>query len=270
MADLNKFERRSIANCAAKLAEFDICFAGPGHIESQYISNYPEMRYERFRASFFVGIDAYNHLLKHPVFYVRFRSYSHILIVQTDAWIFGNSEDLKSFTRWDFAGAPSFLNGQLRGYNGGLSLRNVSKCLQVLRTFRYHSSPREIVRRHSKNQHIIKLIGYKWMSILLDLTIRNNFMYPLNRFVNDNEDIFWSSFVASRYPDFKVIEYGDAIKFAWEHNVAELYQSYPLPFGIHGWWNYHLAFWQTRANEGLLEELGLSGQMQNNSEEHDR
>lgn len=254
---LNDFEKRSINNCLQKLKDLDIYMTGPASIKDSYLAVYGKIEFKVFKDHFFKSIAGYNMLLKHPVFYLGFQPYSHLLIVQTDAWIFGNSEDLKSFTHWDFVGAPSFLNGRLRGYNGGLSLRNVAKCLEVLHTFRYFASPREILKRHTTKQSFVKLIAYKWMSILLDLTIRNNFMYPLNRYVQDNEDIFWSSFVASKYPDFKVIEYKEAVKFAWEHNVAELYQTYPLPFGIHGWWNYNLAFWNSINNTALRKEMGL-------------
>lgn len=264
---LNEFEKRSISNCLQKLSDLDVFMTGPEALKDSYQSIYKEVEFKIFKDHFFKSISGYNKLLKHPVFYAGFKSYSHILIVQTDAWIFGNSENLKSFTCWDFAGAPSILNGKLRGYNGGLSLRNVPKCLEVLRTFRYHSSPGEIIKRHTSNQPVIKLITYKWMSILLDLTIRNNFMYPLNRFVHDNEDIFWSSFVASQYPDFKVIEYNEAVKFAWEHDLEKLYQTYPLPFGLHGWWNYNLDFWKSRKNKALLQELGLHDEFDNATEE---
>lgn len=257
VADLNEFEKRSISNCLKKLDTLDVFMVGPGFLKESYAAQYNEVKFQVFKDHFFKSIAGYNQLLKHPVFYLRFQSYSHILIVQTDAWVFGNAEVVKSFTRWDFAGAPSILNGKLRGYNGGLSLRNVSKCLAVLRTFRYHSPPGEVVKRHFTNQPVIKRIAFKWLSVFLDLTVRNNFMYPFNRFVHDNEDIFWSSFVASRCPDFHVIEYGEAVKFAWEHNVAQLYESYPLPFGIHGWWNYNLAFWNSINHTALRKEMGL-------------
>ena len=257
---LNEFEKRSINNCLQKLSDLDIYMAGPESLKESYQSVYKKVEFNVFKDHFFKSIAGYNQLLKHPVFYLRFQSYSHILIVQTDAWIFGNSDDLKSFVHCDFAGAPSLLNGKLRGYNGGLSLRNVSKCLDVLRTFRYHSPPGEIIKRHTTNQGLIKLIAYKWMSILLDLTVRNNFMYPLNRFVHDNEDIFWSSFVASRHPDFHVITYHEAVKFAWEHDLENLYKNYPLPFGVHGWWNYNLQFWKARLDPQLKMEMGIDAE----------
>ena len=266
--NLNEFEKRSISNCLKKLSDLDVFMVGPRFLKESYRAQYSQVKFHVFKDHFFKSIAGYNKLLKHPEFYLRFKSYSHILIVQTDAWIFGHSEDLKPFTRWDFAGAPSMFNEKLRGYNGGLSLRNVQKCLQVLRTFRYFSRPREIVKRHTENQSLINILAKKWISIFLDLTIRNNFMYPLNRFVHDNEDIFWSSFVASQYPDFKVIEYNEAVKFAWEHDLEKLYQTYPLPFGLHGWWNYNLSFWRSRTDKVLLQELGLQEPLDASTEEN--
>jgi len=258
VADLNEYEKRSIANCLKKLAELDCCFAGPVHLKTQYRAVYPQLAYQVFRASFFKSVKGYNHLLKAPVFYKRFLIYSHLLIVQTDAWIFGCSEDLFKFTQWDFAGAPSILNGKLRGYNGGLSLRNVSACLHILQEFRYFIPPRKIIKRHTENQSLTSILAKKWISILLDITIRNNFMYPFNLFVHDNEDIFWSSFVASRYQNFKVISFGESVKFAWEHDLEKYYHSYPLPFGIHGWWNYNLGFWKQTLDEELKLEMGIN------------
>ena len=258
VADLNEYEKRSIANCVKKLAELDICFAGPGNLEAQYKAIYKEIFYQSFKASFFEGIKGYNHLLKAPVFYRRFSSYTHLLIVQTDAWIFGDATKLNKFTKWDFAGAPSVLNGKLRGYNGGLSLRNISSCRKVLTRFRYFIPPGEIIKRHTDNQSLLSILTKKWISILLDLTVRNNFMYPLNRFVHDNEDIFWSSFVASRYSEFKVISYEEALKFSWEHDLEKLNSLYSLPFGIHGWWNYNLQFWKSTLSFPLKTEMGIS------------
>lgn len=258
--DLNEFERRSIANCLKKLSTLAICFAGPVHLQAQYNTAYAQVLYHGFHSSFFEGISGYNRLLKAPVFYRRFSYFTHLLIAQTDVWIFGGPAKLFEFTQWDFAGAPSVLNGKLRGYNGGLSLRNISFCLKVLTTFKYFIPPGEIIKRHTLNQSVLSILTKKWLSILLDLTVRNNFMYPLNRFVHDNEDIFWSSFVASRYPDFKVIDYGEAVKFSWEHDLEKLSKNYKLPFGVHGWWNYNLPFWKKTLSPQLKKEMGIDAE----------
>lgn len=243
--NLNQFEKDSISNCFTKLFDMEIFMVGSESICLAYQQIYSGIKFEHFNPKYFKSISGYNHLLKHPVFYKRFTNYSHMLIVQTDAWIFGNSSDLNKFLHFDYAGAPSFDKGVFRGYNGGLSLRNVSKCLQILKQFKYTNTPNEIISRHTKKQPFYKIILWKWLSILLDLTIRNNFMYPLNRFVADNEDVFWSSMVPARYPDFNVIGYKESIQFSWEHNLEELHASNPLPFGAHGWWNYNPDFWKS-------------------------
>ena len=258
VGELNEFERRSIGNCLKKLSTLDICFAGPSNLMAQYKAAYDQVIYQAFQSFFFKGIKGYNRLLKAPVFYKRFSSYTHLLIAQTDVWIFEGPTELVEFTRWDFAGAPSVLNGKLRGYNGGLSLRNVSSCLKIITTYKYFVPPAEIIKRHTTNQGLLRILTKKWLSILLDLTIRNNFKYPFNRFLHDNEDIFWSSFVASRYADFKVITYEESLRFSWEHDLEKLSKLYELPFGIHGWWNYNLQFWKENLNLQLREEMGIN------------
>lgn len=253
--ELNAFERSTVNNNLKKLFDLDLYFAGPQHLAASYHELFGAVKFTSFPSRFFKNISGYNQLLKSTIFYERFYCYTHILIAQTDAWVFGNSNSIQPFLKWDFAGAPSVLNNKLRGYNGGLSLRNVKACLAVLQRFQYVSKPAEIIKRHINEQSWLKVLSYKWMSVLLDLTIRNNFMYPLNRFVHDNEDIFWSNFAASRNPQFQVITYEESVKFAWEHNLTELYQQYPLPFGIHGWWNYNLSFWKKAGDVTLLNAI---------------
>jgi hypothetical protein len=242
--DLNKSESESISNCISKLSDNDIFMVGSKSICSLYQKIYQGIKFKIFHKKYFKSITGYNQLLTCPIFYQVFKDYSHILIVQTDAWIFGNSSDLKQFLHFDYAGAPSLDRGVFRGYNGGLSLRNVQKCLEVLKNYKFIQTPNLVIKRHIDNQPLHKIILWKWISIILDLTIRNNYMYPFNLSFKDNEDVFWSSVVPDRYPDFHVIDYEDAIRFSWEHNVEEFYTLYPLPFGAHGWWNYHPDFWK--------------------------
>lgn len=224
----------------------NVTFIGPACLKNTYCSYYKNTDYKAFDKRYFQSIDGYNKLLKSIYFYRKFNNYTHILIAQTDTWIFGSAIDLLNFTGFDFSGAISYHLGEPYGFNGGLSLRNVQSSITALKSLRNYESPLEIWRRHFPGIKLLK--PHKIISLLLDLTIRKKVHYRLNFFTKCNEDIFWSELVPKAVPNFNVISAEEAIKFSWEHNCEEFEKKHVLPFGCHGWWNYNYNFWEKIIN----------------------
>lgn len=84
------------------------------------------------------GTDISNHdsisaFLTKAWFWESLAPASHVLMFQSDSIICSNSEvDINDFLQYDFVGAP-IAAGSGRGFNGGLSLRNREKMLEVIR-----------------------------------------------------------------------------------------------------------------------------------------
>ncbi len=73
-----------------------------------------------------------NLYLSRPWLWEQLAPAQHVLIFQTDAMICGNSQRaVEDFFKWDFIGAP--LHGSEKYLNGGLSLRNRTMILDILR-----------------------------------------------------------------------------------------------------------------------------------------
>lgn len=92
----------------------------------------------------------YNHLLTSVNFWQRL-PYENVLIFQTDSELL--KEGVERFIGFDFIGAPD-IRKECRGMmNGGLSLRNVKKCMEVCDRFHYDNMQNEdwYFCRHLKN-----------------------------------------------------------------------------------------------------------------------
>ncbi len=87
----------------------------------------------------------YNELLTSVSFYETFAEYEFVLIFQTDAMLFPFSPySIQDFCYWDFVGAPwGHWPEHILAGNGGLSLRRVSKMLEVCREFPWATGDRD-------------------------------------------------------------------------------------------------------------------------------
>lgn len=118
---------------------YDIFFVAPETLGSTFNIASAHMRF--FPDEYFVSVEAYSKLLLTAGFYDRFEEYEYILIYQLDAFVF--EDKLKFFCElgYDYIGAP-WLSGfiedtplgrkVIRVGNGGLSLRKVKSCRDVL------------------------------------------------------------------------------------------------------------------------------------------
>lgn len=241
--ELNIFEINSLNNVADRFSgDLNIILVGPENLKENYCTYFSRMEYISFHSDYFRSIMGYNRLLKSLSFYKQFMSFDFLLIAQSDAWIFGTSNQLKYFSKYDYSGAISIYNNEHHGYNGGLSLRNVQASIKALKTWKNYETPLEIWKRHFPVGRVAQ--PHKLVSVILDLLIRKKVHHRFNFINKGNEDIFWSVLVPKAVPEFKVITPEDAVKFSWENNCEELSKTNELPFGCHGWWNYNYDFWK--------------------------
>ncbi len=223
---LSELEKISLLQLQKMLGEFDKIFIKPDSLEVDFSEIVPGAKYISFNDVFFKSTRTYSRLLLSPEFYKSFLEYEYMLIYQTDVFVFRN--DLLDFCDmgYDYIGAP-FLEGSAmfrdsHSYvgNGGFSLRNVKKCLKVVR----------------ENQ---KLIFEK-------------FFPDLSRY---GEDIFFSYCGALNISDFNVAPVEVAQCFSLESNFHGLMENFPqtLPFGCHNWYRFNFAYWKK-----FIEGFGYS------------
>ncbi len=200
---------------------------------SIFETRYAQFSYkiERFEPRYFAGISGYNALMLSEVFYARFLEYEHLLIYQTDCYIF-DASPLVQWLKYDYVGAPwigkpyyskpyyklylsirsalSLARGVRLGIsvfnqvgNGGLSLRRVSL---------FHK-----IAKHERS------------------TIDKYLATPDYNLTN--EDVFWSFEPRRlgyklRKPSCKM-----ALGFSFDMNPAQCLEKRKgtLPMGCHGW-----------------------------------
>ena len=87
-----------------------------------------------------INIRTYNKILKWKTFYEYFVDWEFVSIIQTDALICRHIDDV--FFNYDYIGAPWGWNNILNKYrcfNGGFSLRRVSKMIEICNKNNFHS-----------------------------------------------------------------------------------------------------------------------------------
>jgi hypothetical protein len=220
---------------------------------------------EIFRRNSFSNIDGYNKLMTSFNFYKSFEKYSFMLIYQLDAYVFKDELDYWCKQGYDYIGAPwtgfkNYKNKPLLGVgNGGFSLRNVRKSLQLLRTLRWF----EVLYSYRLlgNKSIISRLPI----ILKKLMKAHKFESKFEKDYRYFEDIFWCKGVEERLNsndfnsyilklivrllvryDFKIAPVEIASRFSIEADPKKYYElnNRELPFGCHAWEKYESEFWK--------------------------
>ncbi|MBV5272917.1 MAG: hypothetical protein JZU52_04500 [Lamprocystis purpurea] len=218
-------EHLSLSQLFRLLRGTDIVFIHPQSLNTRAYQQWPAARMSledrHFRSS-----ATYSRLLLSSAFYRRYRAYEFVLIHQTDAFLCHN--DLSSFTRSDidYIGAPWMtpkrcppwclrgtrfftLPGLTRTFvvgNGGLSLRRVTKFIEVIESNRWYSAAARLSATH--------------------------------------EDIFFSSLRGDAQGRLRIPDRHLAISFSFDRNPRASYAAneYRLPFGLHNPWGYDREF----------------------------
>lgn len=139
-SELSELEKISLQQVLKIFKKYDIFFVLPQSLHYSYEVEYiKEIRYEDI---WFKDIQGYNRLLMDEKFYISFIDYRYILIYQLDAFVFEDKLEYFCDLGYDYIGAP-WLSGMqyvkdnkyfvLHVGNGGFSLRNVDKCLKLIK-----------------------------------------------------------------------------------------------------------------------------------------
>ncbi|MCB9446957.1 MAG: hypothetical protein H6585_01265 [Flavobacteriales bacterium] len=238
--DLPVEEWAALTNNLDKLAAYDCYLVGPKGMDySNYTARWPEIRVCTFAEMYFKDLTGYNRLMVSIGFYRAFSTYSHILICQTDAFVF--SDELMSWCDrgYDYVGAPvhDILPDKFSEripvvtLNGGFSLRKVGASLKVLSSFRTIYSFRDIFRAN--------LMEKGWKGILPALYFYffgNNTFHLFNRY-DRNEDIFWAIKVPEKFTWFHAPLPVDSAFFAADNKPERTLAltAGQLPFGCHAY-----------------------------------
>jgi hypothetical protein len=181
----------------------------------------PSAEYVIYDDYYFQSINNYSELLLNESFYKNFNNYEFILLSQTDAILFRDELDYWCGQGYDYIGAPwpssnSFIvntdryKGQDKRVvcsvgNGGLSLRRVKKCIDLLNEFPEASGN---LAKYGINEDLF----FSMYGLLSD-----NFTIP--------DKIIASKFSMEIYPEY------------FYH-----LNSGHSPMGCHAWWKYNPEF----------------------------
>lgn len=232
---IDEFEQLSLRTCFKVLKSHPIFFVKPSSLElSNYLSflGGNEFLEKSFENHFFSDIQGYNRLMLSDDFYKEFLAYEYILIYQLDAIVFNDELLYWCDKGYDYIGAPwlysytlrktllSFFHYRLnvkqkagnsptklqfynRVGNGGFSLRNVEKFLEVCLK---EKEKIDYYNQHSSNPFF-------------------------------NEDVFWSLEVNRKQKVLKIPGHKTAARFALERKpeMGLKLSNGKLPFGVHAW-----------------------------------
>ncbi len=219
--------------------------------------SYPGLTLARFEDEFFGSAQANARMMLSPSFYRRFAEYQYILLYQTDALVFSDQLEEWCERGLDYVGAPwlrcedSPTVEHDRVGNGGLSLRNVQSCLQVIDSPRYDIDPDEYWQRYCAT-HPRYLHYLNWpRKYVKRIRMFNNAQRAMKVWTDPsnpwaNEDYFWADEAKRFYPAFKVASVQEGLQFAFEVVPRKCFEQNgrKLPFGCHAWARYDRAFWE--------------------------
>ena len=222
---LNLLEQFSLDYLLTKAGGRKLIFIAPRSINADYYrQRYPAIEYSFHDDHFFSSVAGYNALLLDEKFYEHFLDYSFILIHQTDALLFKDDLDAWMHLGYDYIGAPwpqgmllhltaelaeHYKGTQFHAFvgNGGFSLRNVQKSIDIMQS--------------------------------------ESGLHKFWRINGLNEDCFFA-FAGLLTDNFKIPPPTIAARFALEQTPADYVAANQgvIPTGCHAWLKYDLAFWQ--------------------------
>lgn len=241
---MSKLENFSFRNNLDILRNRDVILLAPEKLEDHVIklSKSINSSYLLVDNKYFGSVHATSRLMISIDFYKEFEKYDYILTCQLDVVVFKDTLDYWMNLNFDYIGAPIFHNDEKgfenirEGFNGGLCLRKVASCIEVLKDISfYYSDWRTLLKME-------KYFQWKIYRIFRDGFVFNYSWEPLKPVIN--EDMFWSVIVPKKYSWYRIPVFNDARKFAFEANpkwMLELNNN-EYPMGVHAWWKFDKMF----------------------------
>lgn len=223
---------------------------------------------ELFDPSYFSSVESYNDLCYSSEFYLRFQTYTYMLICQLDVWIFSDQLVYWCNKGYDYIGAPiyhaytpkRFTTKFLGIGNGGFSLRKIAHCLSMTTAPKHlpFVHPCELIRFYwNLGRYTDAFTRHPLKRILIIPTVlgkifglHNTLHFYTSRHIN--EDLIFGSWSNHSWGHHAIIpDEAEASRFSFEVNPSMLYQRNHnnLPFGCHAFmkWEYD-SFWSQFIN----------------------
>lgn len=261
----NRIELLSFKQCIKILANYDIAIVTNSNVNlKDYIAyakqNEKELIVELFDAYFFKNIEGYNSLCMSKQFYRRFsQSFEYMLIYQLDAWVFSDNLQEWCDKGFDYVGSPFFINSGKETEkviftgvgNGGLSLRKIQYCIDVLSLPSHlpFLTPKKLLKQWRIKAIEDNCSCGKSMLLLLWYIIKASGVRNTLNFYKKyaNEDYVFSDFaIGSWYISPNIPTAVLASEFSFEKNPSLLFHliGNHLPFGCHAFEKYEYdSFW---------------------------
>lgn len=261
--NLKDYEKISIHNTVKVLgANYSIYLIHPETFDiNQYLDffNY-SFKNKSFHSKYFKDQIGYNTLCLSKHFYESWTDYSHMMIIQSDAYIF--RDEIKSYIQFDYIGAPWIkspirIDTPINTYpvgNGGFSLRNISSVIKIFSSNKklmgYDTLRRTIFMHHAKKQNEKKLSPFQKLNYLMESIYIYFFLNSFKKVYNLNyffEDVLLGIMAGAKFKNFKVAPFEEAVKFAFECEPSKLYNitNQTLPMGCHAFNCHETDFWKS-------------------------
>lgn len=267
-------EIKSFVNTIKKLNKYDIALLTYKELDLSCYLRLAEkenvkLLIEYFPEKYFKSVTTYNELCLSKIFYERFIFYNYMLICQLDVWIFRDELSEWCNKGYDYIGAPLFWEVKKNKFsldicgvgNGGLSLRKIRYCLDILDInpqSKYLTTSFLIKQYRGYCKYSLKFnkwymkIYAVWICLLKICSWHNTLDFYINT-VKINEDAIFGLYAKGTIGvNAKIPHYLEAMKFSFEVHPEFLYNlnGNELPFGCHAYrkwdcdtfWSKHIKY----------------------------
>lgn len=248
--ELAPFERETLSYNKKNFKKYRVVIISPNYLKNHHrIKDYKntlDAEVEFFENKYFKSTRSYNKLMMSIEFYKRFYHFDYMLICQLDAVLLKPNLEHWCAKQIDYMGAPwmSKMNDEYEidsSGNGGFSLRNIKKHLEVLNSksmymddYKLNHTP---LRIGLKNLVILKILN----KLSSGLKVNFPFINCYKLIFSGNEDYFWAFSAKFFVNEFNLGNRSESLAFAFEKNVErclELNEG-KCPTGIHAWQKYN-------------------------------
>lgn len=260
-AGMTAFERISFDRCLEVLRKYPLILAAPENLDvSGYLCAHKDIKVVRFDPAYFAGIHGYNRLMLSPCFYQAFREYRYILIYQLDAFVFSDQLEAWCAQGYDYVGAPWIDSCNAYAVNSSSFVRSV---LDEQFDLSNPSAVKRALRRFLRSvlhgvapgyvHGLNTAVGNGGLSLRKTSTFLNCLAVwkGAARRWQGNEDIFWSFYISTYNPFYRLPKLETALQFAFEVDPARCYalNENQLPFACHAWDDHQVDFWRPIFNQ---------------------
>lgn len=225
--ELSENELISLQQCFSVLGNYQFIIVHPRSLDltvyRHYVASQKNVRFNAFEDHYFASISGYNKLMTSASFYDSYIEFEFILIYQLDCFVFRDELSEWCARDFDYIGAP-WVNTNVYDWVVNQSIY-----------------PRELQLFHKITRgRFLKYVGNGGLSLrkvkpfIKNLRLFSSAASSWKAF----EDSFFSHYVGTFNPFFKIAPLNVALKFSFDVHAKDAYtlSAGHLPFGCHGWY----------------------------------